>query len=481
MAAIKFIIKIVEGLVGGLIETLFDLIKSFMSTERKTMYDADFMSKAEQANLLSTSNPAFVLDGVHSLSFENSFKHVIVSGKTGNFKTSGILLPNIYKLRHVSSMVILDPSSECLFKSSGAIIQAKGNVAVLNYTKPHASQGFNPIKRYRTRSELRKLSKMLTNATLGKNARDPFWNLSCENLISFFLIYVVFYQEEKYHTLYQIYWLLNRFTYDPQAIDRLLVGTKDEQLLNEYKGILTFGDKMLSGIVASALSVLSMFGQDPELALVTSHDTLDFSLFRREKGTSLFINTSTKDIQYYSVINSILLDQLFAEIMSELPQKETVPVFFLLEEASSLTFDNFQIIISNIRKFDAGILHIYQSAQAQLTELYGAAAAKSILENNFARIFMPGQTHSVAAEMEQSFGTFEYRDEETGARVVRPLMTASEIQQCKQCLIQTSNNPPIKKDITPYFKQNRLLKLSNLPPYEQPDLLPFQTPPILNF
>jgi type IV secretory pathway TraG/TraD family ATPase VirD4 len=267
-------------------------------------------------------------------------------------------------------------------------------------------------------------------------------------------------------------------SYAPEKIDKLFIKT-NPLLLAEYKGFLSFGNHTLSSVVATCRTALSIFATDNNVALVTSHDTINFADFRHNK-IALFINNSTTTMKYHAVTTSIFLDQFFEEIMSYIPNSKSVlPIFFLLDEASSLSFNNLQITISNLRKHFAGILQSYQS-YSQIVDLYSQAIARAITENSYTRIYMSGQPLSVALELEALIGKTEYKDEKN-ARHVRSLLTANEIHELDESLIFCGNHPVIKTSITPYFRQLRLNWLSKIPPYNPENKIPFASPPILQF
>lgn len=182
-------------------------------------------------------------------------------------------------------------------------------------------------------------------------------------------------------------------------------------------------------------------------------------------------------MRYYSLITSIFLEQFFTEIMSRIPGKE-LPIFFLVDEASSLYFGNLNVTVSNIRKHKAGILQIYQSS-SQLVDLYGQAISKAVTENSYAKVYMSGQPITVAQELERTLGQFEYRDEKD-VRHIRPLMTADEIRLMDEALILCGNKPAIRAKMVPYYEQAKLRKLSALPLVQPANKLPFDVPPLIN-
>ena len=107
----SFLFTVIKG-IGEL------LISLFLVQKRKTEYDADFASVNE---LLSAFNSGYCLDGRHCETIQDSFKNAIIFGSTGNFKSSGILIPTILRMRGYASLIINDPSKELFLKTSGVL------------------------------------------------------------------------------------------------------------------------------------------------------------------------------------------------------------------------------------------------------------------------------------------------------------------------------------------------------------------------
>ncbi len=471
VAIIKFLFEVVEGIFGAIIEGIFSLIEACFSKDRKTEYTADFMPAGE---VLSTYNKGFCLTGKRSLSIEASYSNALVIGGSGSGKSSRVLIPSILRMMGASGLVIHDPSGELFHKTSGALARAGYVVQSVNYAQPELSEGFNPLARAQSLSDIQKVSKLVILNSLGQS-KELFWNTSSEALISLFSRFLVYHCPPEYRTLHNVLYLINVFgTPSAEKIDRIIVRTHDEGLIADYKAIVSYDSKLLMNIIATTRAALNIFS-DPAVAKVTAHDTVDFKAFRHQK-TALFINNSVSDMRYYAVITSIFLEQFFAEIMSRIPGNE-LPIFFLLDEASSMYFSSLNVVISNIRKSKAGILQIYQSA-SQIVDLYGQSIAKAITENSYAKLYMSGQPITVAQELERTLGKFEYLDDKD-VRHIRPLMTADEIRQMDESLILCGNKPAIKARMKPYYAQYRLRCLSELPPVVPANKLPFDTPPLL--
>lgn len=203
-----------------------------------------------------------------------------------------------------SSLIFNDPSHEIRLLVSGALIEMGYEIKVINYSSFN-SECFNPIKRCKTISDIQKLSSLLVRNVLG-DAKDPFWNKSAESVISLFVRYLIFYAEPKYQTLYNVLHLINVFAGNPEKIDLLIVKTRDEKMLSEYKAFVSYGDKTLSSILATAKASLTLF-TDEIVASITSIDTIDFFEFRKKK-IALFINNSVPDMHYYGALSSLFFN-----------------------------------------------------------------------------------------------------------------------------------------------------------------------------
>jgi len=468
---ISSILDFIVEFITIIIESVSDVLQSLMNGEKKTSYDASFM---DSGDILSRWNKGFCVTGKLSLPVESSFSNCLVLGSTSSGKSSRVLIPSILKMRGGSSLCINDPSGELYEKTSGALADAGYIVKTLNYSQPALSLGYNPLHRAKTISDIQKISKIIVVNTLG-HSKDPFWNMSAESLITIVCRYLKFYAAPEFQTLHCALYLINTLSYAPDKIDKLFVNT-DSLLLAEYKSFISYGDKTLASIIATCKAALGVFS-DPTVAAVTSSDSLNLDEFRTQK-VALFINNSIKDMRYYSVITSIFFEQFWGEIMSRIPDKKELPIFFLLDESSSMFLTSLNITISNIRKFRSGLMQVYQSYN-QISDLYGSAQAKNIAANCFCKVYMSGQPIEIAQELETVLGKFEYKDEKE-IRHIRPLMTSDEIRLLSESIILCGNHKAIKAKMVPYFEQYKLRKLSEIEPCIPQGTITNFTPPLID-
>lgn len=468
---IGFILELLFEILSAVFTGFIEFIESLIGQERKTEYDADFVPASE---ILNKFDEGFCLTGSHCLSITESYKNGVAFGGSGSGKTSTILINSaLLMARGNSSLIFNDPSHEIRLLVSGALVEIGYEIRVVNYSSLN-SECFNPLKRCKTISDIQKLASLLVRNSLG-DAKDPFWNKSAEAIISLFSRYLIFYAEPENRTLYNLLHLVNVFAGSPEKIDRLIVKTKDEKMLSEYKAFVAYGDKTLSSILATVKASLTLF-TDEIIASITSIDTIDFAEFRTKK-VALFINNSVPDMHYYGALTSLFFQQFLNELLVRIPNKNENSIFFLLDEASSMYLPGLSTTISNIRKYNSGILLIYQDYH-QLEHIYGTYEAKNITANCYAKVYLPGQPIGTCKELETVLGRFEYLDEDE-VRHTRQLMTADEIRMTDKAIVLIGNKPPIHAKLSPFYNDWRLNKKTKLAPYESSNKLSFDTPPLI--
>lgn len=469
MALFEIVFVVVSEVVSG----LFDFIVTLISSSRKTEFNADFIPVSR---ILNREEYGFCLDGKLCLSITESHKNGLILGGSGSGKSTTVLINSVLLMAEGnSSLIINDPSHELRLLVSGALMKQGYTIKVVDYSNIK-SECFNPIKRCTSVSEIQKLSSLLIRNALGEG-KDPFWNKSAEGLLSLFIRYLVFYRQPEYRTFYNVLHLINVFAGNPEKIDSLIILTKDAGLITEYKAFVAYGDKTLSSIIATTKASLSLFS-DETVAKITSIDTIDFAEFRSKK-IALFINNSVPDMHYYGSLSSLFFQQFLNELLLKVPGKDENNIFFLIDEASSMFLPGLSSTVSNIRKFRAGILLVYQDYH-QLEHIYGVYEAKNISANCYAKVYLPGQPIETCKILETTLGKFEYEDDKQ-VRQIRQLMMADEIRMTDRAILLIGNKPAIHAKLHPFYNNRKLKPLTEIPAFEVENTLPFDTPPMIKF
>lgn len=458
-------------MISEILAISFNVISQLTGIKKKQELTADFVHSNK---ILSRFDSGFCLTGEYCLTIEDSYKNAIALGGSCSGKSSNILIPSALLIANGnSSLIFNDPSNEVRIKVSGFLLEVGYEIKVLNFCSLN-SECFNPLIRCKTISDIQKLSSLLVRNSLG-DAKDPFWNKSAESVISLFIRYLIFHADPEYSTLYNVLHLVNVFAGNPEKIDKLIVKASDEKMLSEYKAFVSYGDKTLSSILATVKASLTLF-TDEVVASITSIDTIDFSEFRKKK-IALFINNSVPDMHYFGALTSLFFQQFLNELLTRIPNNDENNIFFLLDEASSMYLPGLSTTISNIRKYNSGILLIYQDYH-QLENIYGAYEAKNITANCYAKVYLPGQPIGTCKELETVLGRFEYLDE-NDVRHTRQLMTADEIRMTDKAIVLIGNKAPIHAKLYPYYKSQKLNSLTKIPPFEPQNQLSFSVPPLI--
>ncbi|MBL7771721.1 MAG: type IV secretory system conjugative DNA transfer family protein [Chitinophagaceae bacterium] len=456
---LQAIFKLLFELVNALLTGASELIVSMVPTRRNERVNADFLP-AHKA--LSKTKEGFVM-GDMRISLEESYQHMVVTGQSGGGKSTCVGLPSILQITE-ASLIIHDPSGMEYERSSGAKQSQNFAIKVFDYRNPKVSEKYNPLSYCKTRSEIKQLAKTLITATLGTGGQNEvFWNTAAENLVSLAIAYIRFYTPKENKNLYNVLIFLKRFVGSPKETDRLILLTEDDELIESYKAVIRNDPKVLMNITTTAITALSLW-EDEVIAEITSDDTISFDEFRTTK-TVLYIRSDINQMKYFAPLTSIFFVQFFASVMCKIPEPHEYGILGIIDEASSLTISSLGTATSNLRKYRSGLMLLYQQAESQLTEQYGVQSARAILANCFTKLYLPGQPLEVCRQLEILLGKFSYVDDKNVERT-KNLMSMNEIRMMDESIILIGNKAPIKLKLVPYFKQKKLLELSQIPPFE---------------
>lgn len=468
-----------SGFVTETFRLFGDIVDSFSGDDKPNGYRASFASEKE---LLSEKHKGFCLTGRKHISLDLTYRGAYIQAPSGGGKSTAILWPNIFRVQENASLVIHDPSSELISRSGTYLKEVRGyDVKVLRFGDPSTSDGFNPLERANTKSEIQKVASLLVETSLGGIQKsDPFWNTMAVSLLSI-LISIVKKQDKQYQNLYNVRQLLNQITVSETGasspVDELFKVYADDVLFNEYTSFLQYDAKLITSCIATCKSALQIFA-DENCAKVTSFDTISMQDFRTKK-IALFINTAITDQRYYNVLTNIFAEQFFAEILSHIPSSEKRDIFFLLDECSSLKLPTLPLVAANIRKSRGALMVVVQDFR-QLVRSYGKDDAEAIRSNLYSRLYFTGQALETARELESILGKTEYEDEEK-RKQVRSLMTADEIRTMppKRAILLCGHHKPIKVKLYPYYEDRAMKRYSELPPISFKSQLPFVNIPLL--
>lgn len=428
----------------------------FLFTKSDTSpYSGRYLSKREQLQLLSENNTGIVVNGRLRLGIE-SHRHCLVLGSTGSGKSTNIFIPSILALD--DPMVVLDCSGSLFDQTSGHLESVGFEVLKLDFSDVHSSLAYNPLRRANTDSKRKRLASTLVETSLGES-KDPFWNNSARQIIYILIRCLTECADKKYHTLANIRYLLNNLQPNPKSPTfKWVMEHADDVLYGEFKAVLLGNEKVINSVLATCRTALELLS-DPDIATVTSSDSLgDLGDIRRGK-VALFICISETDISYLNFIVSVILGDIL-DMCMVMPTKQDKDLYLLLDEFAHFRIKDFSTCLTTLRKRRVSVTLATQS-RSMLSHKYGSQDADSIINGGCAsRIILPGSTdYAENKALSELFGSqmVTYKNKE----MVRPLITPDEIYALKgEALFLHAGHRPAKLKLYPFYKDKQLLKLT---------------------
>lgn len=458
----KVLIEIIEQLLSA----LFDIGRMLLmqtTGERDGKYRARF---GRESLLLSRWNKGFTLTGIKSLSEKLSWQNALIVGSTGTGKSANIIIPTIYNLaRQGFALVINDPSKELFRVLAWILVNVFGyEVRVINPTEYLSSSFYNPLHRCSAFADLRRVASQIVRTSLGAKSSDPFWNTSATSVLAMFMG-ILLTQDREYLNMSNVRSLLLRASSDSASLDPLFSRFASQELFEEWMSFQAMDVKVKASVLSTAKASCDLWA-DEGVAHITSRDNINLEELRTsDRPIAIFVTSNTASMRYYSLLTSLLFEDLYGVVMSDLPEQDTRSLYSIIDEASSLYIPLLPVALSNQRKYKAGSLLAVQEV-SQLRDLYGDES-QAIVQNCYSRVYLTGQSIQVAQELERTIGKAEFTDVEGNIRV-RPLMTADELRMLptNRGLLVAGHHPVIKLKFRPYYKQRRFRKYLNNPPIE---------------
>lgn len=439
---------------GGLFSSLGTAFKDTVDTailgitpdEEIKQYHSDWNKVPD--SFLSENHLGFRY-GTYAIKQKDSFMHSLIVGASGTGKTSSTILNTILSANG-NSMVIHDPSMELHKRSSGYLRSKYYNIIVLDFSRPSISNYYNPLAQIKDSGDIGKVANILVRSVMSFHS-DPFWSQSAESLLKC-MIEITLKLDESYRNLANVKHLVTLLATNPEQVDALVSRVADEKLFLTYKYLISQTEKTFSGIISSVQAVLKIF-DDPNVALATSSQDFDFASIRK-KPTAIYLVNNMFEVNYFSALLGLFIEQLTKVMMQQLPEKNDLPVFYILDEVTTLAkaMPSLPLILSNSRKYNLGFLLAVQELQA--LQQYFGNDSQTIISNCYTKVFYPSQNYDTALRLEAILGKRKITLN-NGQEQILPLYTADQIRQLPSDMVimVAGNRAPYKFNVVPYYKQ----------------------------
>lgn len=329
----------------------------------------------------------------------------LIIGPSGAGKTTGYVIPNINQ--HYGSYIVADTKGNLAAKLEPSLRKAGYRVNTLNFVDMERSCRYNPLDFIRSEGGILNEQDIVKIASMMAPIRsqvDPFWDEATQQFLMALIAFVMedFPKEEQ--NLVTVTKLLKLI--DEKNIEKLICSLEirkpDSFAVKIFRSLIhgTKADKTWSCIMLELSRHLRLF--DLKSAEKMSRNTqrkFDFENISSEPNV-LFVNVSDTDRSMDTLINLFYyqaFQQLCAVADKNPDSRLKIPVQIILDDfATNVFIPNFDKTISVIRSRGISASLIIQSV-SQLTTLYGASAASTILNNCDHTLYLGGQDLDTAA------------------------------------------------------------------------------------
>lgn len=435
-----------------------------------SQFNSGFMNSFEANKFLNESHRGLVIDGDKKrLTPKDSFNHLVLMARAGAGKTTGFIIPNIFRLASSNaSMVVTDLSGELYLKTSGYLKSRGYKILVLNPEDLSESMRYNPLFYATDSLSIDEMADSLIKSSYTGNikAEDKIWLDGAKQLICILAKALLGTQNYRYINLANINRLINLYGMDGRALDPFIYKYADNETFEEWKGFVSGNPKTILSFVSTAKMALTAIAVNDNLKKLTAHHTINFDNLRKEK-TIIYIKIPTQKQSQYSFILNIFYLQLFNNLMMSLPSKNDLPIYCLLDEFGNMNIPNFSTIITSIRKYNVSISIILQNIN-QLKLQYGEYEAKTILDGGISsKIYFSGADFETITMLEHMLGTKIIEEEQNGATYKKevPVLSARDIRTMKdnEILFLYGNKLPLKLKVIPYYEKSSFKSYANYP------------------
>lgn len=441
--------------IADILSIIKEIVFDFLDMVLQMMLGKDHSLKAgfgKASKLLKRTHDGFCLDGIRSISRHQSCSNILTVAPSGKGKTQVSVFSFLLRQKGNYSIICNDPSGE--ISTVIPYLESVGiRTMILDFGKKTGVY-FNPLDGCRDGNitQMRKVAKALMNST---TKEQDFFTISAEDVLVTFIQYVMESEPKIYQNIANVYELILEYQGSPSVIEKLFATKASDGVWKKFKAIAGASDNTRKSILASCLSATSFIGDNPTLSDITSVNTISFQEFR-ETPYALFLHVPVGDVQFFAPILSLFFQEFYRFAFAELPKKEDLEIFMVLDEFDTLgAIQDYSTIISNSRKAKIPQQIIIQS-ESQLSK-YGKKA-QNILNNCNVKCYYGGLGEETFA-LEKTLGKYEYEHKKSKQSRQRSLLTASEIRELKdEILILPSGEKPLRVKVTPTYKQKKLMQ-----------------------
>lgn len=400
------------------------------------------------------------------------FEGIGIFGPTGAGKTTKLFFTNLLSNNIKGSIVVFDPKKELFEKTSKFQQDICGRkVYRIDFTNPNYSDKYNLLENCSDTQEVLQLaSNLLINGSLsielqtGKKSGGIEWLQMSEALLSAALLYAKTLRY-PYNNIEFAFQLI--LTLDTEQLELLFKNSTNLDVWSQYNIFKQVsGANRTEGSIKITLASNMKAFMDKRINLIDSKTTFDISTFRKQESI-LYISFPERKSSYYAPYIAPMISGLMDKLL-DCYNNKSLPIHIKFEEFGNIGLINNMVQNSATARSRRISLMICLQSISQLTQLYGAYNAKSILNNLKTKILLPGcsDTDTLGymssicgdTEIELSSKTKSKGSESSShSKVKRKMFEDGELRTLEdnRALIVLANKQPMLDESEAYFTNTR--------------------------
>lgn len=430
-----------------------------------------FMSFWDRRKVFSSNNRGFVIDGnKQRLSREASFQNILVTGSAGTGKSTVYIFSNIFTLARnwqKNSLIIADPKSDFIKKTSGYLAKHGYEVYSLNPMNLNQSIYFNPLLNVTSDSDIDELARIIIESSYQGQMRqeDAFWINGAISIIFCISHSLVNTGQENITNLPNVLHCLNSLTSKGKELDKLISTYASPKVFTMWYGLINnTNENVLMSFISTAKNALVSIGVNPNIENLLTENTFDFSDMRNKK-VALFINVAPQHADQLAFITNLFYTQLFNSL-TPIPSKKQSDVFALLDECGQYTISKLNVYTTFLRQSRLGFINLIQDIN-QLKERYGSNKADVIANGGTStHIYFSNPSTDTAFDISRRIGNKKVK-QKNGTYIKEEIMPLSDVLTMKknEVLFFHASYKPAKLKVHKYFDISRFRIYSSLKPH----------------
>jgi type IV secretion system protein VirD4 len=422
------------------------------------------LSELKKAKLVGKTGLFFgKMKGEFVVKSEIEEGHVIVLGGPGLGKTSGFVIPSLWRWK--DSVLAFDPKGGELASKTAKFRSRFQKVYVFN-PFDEGCHRYNPIEHCGTTDEALSMAQILIPSESKENA---FWTESARAIVAA----AIWEGKTKRRTLTEICKFI--CLHDVEQLKEYYLNHPNEKVRLLAAPLRHLEDKVMAGVMADLMRNLNVIAQDDHIKFATSRS--DWDLNELENRSTIYLSVPEEKLklpQFRKILNIIINQAVDHLSKRKEPTDETPRILMMIDELPTLGHvPSLLTALATLRSRGVTIAMAFQSL-SQLDEVYGRNGRKTIMDvSRFKLVFgvedpetqkyftdRAGQrtvkTESKnRSEDHDGNERISYSESETGVPLIRP----NEWANLKQPVLFSTIEHPVMVEKIKYWEDFQLHRL----------------------